>query len=150
MGNGLLSYTSMRKAKLKDIILKALIENKALASLNIPEYTIYTLLKEMESEGYIETINTTTKTTGQSATCKVRRVYPQANHLYNTSSFVKKERSKTIQEIPKRYWYLVALFSYIIGLLTPIITERLRSQFLPPTKIESTVKISQDEQVSKH
>jgi hypothetical protein len=140
----------MNNAKLKDKILKALIHKEDLKTLNIPEYSIYTFLKEMESEGYIETVNTTTLSTGNGATCKVRRIFPQARHLYHTSSFKKKERRKFIESIPSRYWYIVAIASYLFGLATPIVTEKLKLQFLPQSKTESIKGTSANTDTSLH
>jgi hypothetical protein len=49
----------------------------------------------------------------------------------------KKAKDEAVQNFPKKYWYILAAITYFIGVFTPILTEKLKSEYLPQAKKQS-------------
>jgi hypothetical protein len=105
------------KAKLKDRILDNLIARGGSSSsirvaqeLGIEHYTSYTLLKEMAEAGHIKTISTANPNDTYGY---VVDVLPDGMMFRDMSSYEEEARSKWFEDVPKKYWFFIAIFAII-------------------------------------
>jgi hypothetical protein len=109
----------MQPSKIKDKILKALVkdechaDNESIANhLGQKDYTVYTLLKEMEKEGHIELVNKTSVTPSMS--CLVKRIRPEGKHFFDTKTYRRQAIKQWWIDAPKNFWVIGAF----LGLLS--------------------------------
>ena len=82
--------------------------------LNIPHSTVFTLCKEMDAEGHLDSIdhrNNDGKIEGYYQ-CEVV-ISHAGKHFFMTNSYKRKYRNQWWLEAPKRFWWIVALFAII-------------------------------------
>jgi hypothetical protein len=125
----------------KDRILDALVNNCCVPNnneigiyLNIPNYTVYTLLIEMAERGHIEVIDKTSIGTTMKS-CMVRQIYPQAYHFHKHHRYWNEEFWKKVERAPKRYWALLSVIGFFVGtILGPTLQERWKTIIQQPSK----------------
>jgi hypothetical protein len=104
----------MRNSKIKDLILKDLTNNsghaatdKAANRLKIKHSTIYALTKEIAADGFIRALETSTYNHPYGLSYSMR---PEGEHFIATTSYRKKAFWNDVQSLPKKYWFIGALF----------------------------------------
>lgn len=133
-----------KMASLKDKLLKGFITKdieKGLASniakeLDTPIYLVYKALQEMCSEGHIEVIPATSI---HGTDCGVRRIMPKGELFYRTSSYRKQARIKWFEEVPKKYWWVAALFA-VISFGAPLYLQYYNKLNQPSNQTQPTVQ----------
>jgi predicted transcriptional regulator len=142
----------MGSASIKDKILKCLVVDKLDSckkisdKIKVPRYTVYTLMQEMHKDGHIEALHTTTIDSHDGDTC-VGIVKNEGRHFYYTTSYAKEARKVWLQDVPKKYWLITALFAVITFALplylqycSRLSQSQSQSQPLPKKSISDTTK----------
>lgn len=78
---------------------------------NQPDFTVYTLLHEMQDQGHIELIEI--GSVSKHWACQVRQVFPKGLEFHRTGSYRRDEIKKWWREAPKNYWVIGAIFSLL-------------------------------------
>lgn len=150
----------VKRAKIKDRILKALINKECKTTdfeigkyLNVPAVVVYTLMKEMETDGHIETIQTTS-INSSTKECMCRFVLPEGHDFYLRTSYRWQSIKNWWREAPRNYWMIGTLFALLTSnaaLITkllskekqdtkqPVPPEASSSRSVPTTLPDSTV-----------
>jgi predicted transcriptional regulator len=105
----------MRESKIKDSILNEIkkkgstvLTNDIAKSLNIPHYTILTLVDEIETDGYVGRMPI------EDIGGSVLYITSKGSHFIDSTSYRRESIKKWWQEAPKNFWVIGA----ILGLLS--------------------------------
>lgn len=141
----------MKDHRAKDKILTHLLQTRWMDterlsdSLNIKWSQAFTCCQEMQLRGHVQTRNIAT--VGHSKSLSVG-IEPAGEHFLKRGDYTKEHKRNSLENFPKRYWWIIAIFSFLIGLFTDVIKTEIkyrvekRSQLTP--KVNNPHKIISD------
>lgn len=70
--------------------------------------------------------------------------------FWESGGYTKDLKRKKITEFPKNYWWLIAIFTFTIGLFADILKERLKQKILPKPNQQQQVSPINADSVQNH
>ncbi len=106
----------MRLSEAKDKVLKSLVNNDPpFKDLKINSHTINAALVDLAKGNYITIMETSGPGSGMVKTFLPQSVLPLGAHFFQTNkSFKREENWQLFYDVPKKFWFIAALFAVIV------------------------------------
>jgi len=148
----------MKDSKAKDAILRHLsskVDGKQIrwantedlsSRLSIEWSQAYTVCEEMQLRGHVQTKSIAT--VGHPKSLSVG-ILPAGEHFEKTIGYVKEQKRKNLKGFPENYWWIIAIFTFLVGLFSDIGKDWVKGKInSEQRKPQDTIQLKQDIQVS--